>query len=340
MFSSLQHRHMVRSAGVFTLAAVGVAMIPATSQAYLGSFGPNDGYHPQYGFLGGDVTYYNAGQSGANAGGGGLAAVPADSGLWKLQTPVGAYFDSAANRAAFAASYPNYVSSSAVGTVTYMVGGHFPGRNSDGYNLAFRNFLPAGTGPARYRYSIDTYDTGGNVPASVTSGAVSTSFYFSPNPADPAPSDGSASGIKFTMSLLDSSANIGFQWGYARDNTVMWRDSPTSLWNNTSVVADQTNWDGVKFNMDLTADTFGIDYYDASSNTWSSMVPSGTPMGMAMTNLTHLDWQLEDNVTLAGSPQVGAKNYFDDFSFVIPEPASLSLAMFGAAAMFRRSRRG
>ena len=50
--------------------------------AYLGSFTPNDGYHVQSGLVYGDVSYYNAGQYGANAGGGpGPTQITANSGL-------------------------------------------------------------------------------------------------------------------------------------------------------------------------------------------------------------------------------------------------------------------
>jgi hypothetical protein len=48
---------------------------------------------------------------------------------------------------------------------------------------------------------------------------------------------------------------------------VVWRTSPSNPWNSTSFVADQTNWDGIQIDLDLTADTFGIAYYDVSSNT-------------------------------------------------------------------------
>jgi hypothetical protein len=331
----------LRSFATLSCSAIALA-IPSTSQAYLGSFGPNDGYYPQYGTVLGDVTYYNAGQNGINAGGGAAMPLPADTGLWSLQTPnAGGVFASAVNRAAFTSQYPAYPPNPPNTVGIYLLGGHFPGRNNDGANLAFRNDTPVGTGAARYRYQIDTYDTGGPVPASVNSGSVSMSFYFSPNPAAPPPSDGSPSHVKFTMSLLDSSASTGFQWGYAMDNTVMWRDSSSNPWNTTTVVADSAAWDGVKFNMDLTGDTFGIDYFDASLNTWNTMVPAGTPMGSAMMDFTTIDWQLEDGVNIWGTApinQLGGKNYFDDVSIVIPEPASLSLAIFGAVALLRRNR--
>lgn len=333
----------LRSFASLTISAIAASFArPTTSHAYLGSFGPNDGYFAQYGTVLGDVTYYNAGQNGINAGGGPAMPLPADTGLWSLQTPnAGGVFASAVNRAAFTSQYPAYPPNPPNTVGIYLLGGHFPGRNNDGYNLAFRNDTPVGTGAARYRYAIDTYDTGGTVPASVTSGQVSMGFYFSPNPAAPAPSDGSASPVKFTMSLLDSSASVGFQWGYAMDNTVMWRDNPSNPWNTTTTVADSAAWDGVTFNMDLSTDTFGITYFDASTNTTSTMVPAGTPMGSAMMDFTNIDWQLEDGVNIWGVPpinQLGGKNYFDDFSITIPEPGSLSIAALTGMVFLKRRR--
>lgn len=307
--------------------------------AYLGSFGPNDGYYPQYGTVLGDVTYYNAGQSGANAGGGPTMPLPADTGLWKLQTPVGATFGNPVNRAAFTAGYPSYNPTPPNTIPVYLLGGHFPGRNNDGYNLAFRNDNPIGTGAARYRYAMDTYDTGGVIPSTVISGPVSMSFFFRPNPADAPPSNGALSDVKFTMSVLGTGGVVGFQWGYARDNTIMWRDSSSNPWNYTSFVGDQGDWDGVTFKLDLTAKTFSINYYDASALTTSVLVPAGTPMGLPMPNFVGLDWQLEDGVNAAANPNVGGKNYFDDFSFAgFPEPASMT-ALAGATMIAGARRR-
>jgi hypothetical protein len=308
------------------------------ASAHLGSFTNADGYYPQYGTVLGDVTYSNAGANGANSGGGAAAAIAADSGLWKLQTSVGGVFGTAANRAAFAATFPAYNPTPPNTVAAYMVGGHFPGHTGDNANLAFRNDTPVGTGAARYRYSIDTYDTGGPVPASVTAGPVSMQFYFVPNLHDNSNASGGPPADKFTMSLLDSAGKVGLQWGYARDNTVTWRPSSAGPWNYTSVTADDFNWDGVKFNLDLTADTFGIDYFDASANTWANLVPAGTPMGANMANFTNIDWQLEDG-TGGSALSIAGKNYYDDFGFSIPEPSSMAAIGLATIGLLRRGRR-
>lgn len=320
-------------------AIVLAAALTSSAHAYLGSFGPQDGYAAQYGTVYGNVTYFNAGQNGLNAGGGAMTFIPADSGLWKQVSPVGSSFGNFIDRANFAATYPAYAPTPPNTIAAYAVGGHFPGHNNDGFNFAMRNDTPLGTGANKLLYSLDTYDFGGINPTSVTTGPVSQQFYFVPSLLDnSAASNGTVAREKFTMSVGDNAGNIGFQWGYARDNTVLWRTSPSGSWNYTSMIADQNNWDGVKFNIDLTADTFGIDYFDASANSWGTLVPAGTPMGAAMNNFSRLGWQLEDGVS-GNALSIAGKNYFDDFSFVVaPEPTSLTI-LAASGVLLRRRRR-
>lgn len=310
------------------VAAAGALATPAL--AILGSFTPNDGYQIVQPWV--DVTYFNAGGYGANAGGGSYTPIAPDSGKWRVDGPVGGFFTSAAARAAATSGAPPYGSVPSSALPIYIVGDHGPGR-TDNSSLAFRNHSPAGTGAAKYDYTIDTYDTGGPAPASVTSGVVGTQFYFCPNPADQQV-PGTIPRDKFTMSFKDSSGNIGLQWGYAAENQVYWRTSPSSSWNYTGVFANAANWDGVRVDIDLTADTFGLDYYEVSTNTWQNMVPAGTGLGMPMTNLTNLGWQLEDNV-FSG---VGGKNFFDDFTITVPAPGATMLLGLGGLVALRRRR--
>jgi len=318
-------------------------LVTGPAWAYLGSFSPNDGYQIVQPWV--DVTYFNSGANGINAGGGAYGHIAPDSGLWKVAPgAVGGIYNSAAARAAALVGvppYPGVVPPAGNGPI-YIVGDHGPGR-TDNSALAFRNDSPAGTGPAIYQYTLDVYDTGsgggntGPVPSSITSGIVTTQFYFCPNPADPPDPSGAKPRDKFTLSFVDQSGNVGFQWGYAADNEVYWRTSSSNSWNYTGVFADATNWDGVKADIDLDSQTFGLDYYDVSTNTWSNMIPTGTALGMSMTNLTRLDWQLEDNVFTG----TGGKNFFDDFkiSATVPEPSSLALAAVAAGFAAVRRRR-
>jgi hypothetical protein len=310
----------------------------APAYANLGSFTPQDGYDVQSGLVYGDVSYYNAGQYGANAGGGpGPTQIVANSGLWSVIGPAGGYFSNPGDRNSYTAGAPPYPANPATALGSYFVGGHSGGR-TDNFNLAIRNDIPLGTGAAVYDYELDSFDFGGISPASVTSGPVQMGFFFCPNPGDSPDPSGAAPSDKFTMSFKDSLGNIGFQWGYLRDNAVVWRDDPADPWNTTTFIADQTNWDGLTVNIDLTAGTFGMDYFDVSANTTTSIVPTGTAMGQAMTDFTLLGWRLEDG--LNAGPLLG-KNFFDDFSFnAVPEPGSLVLTALACATLLgvRRKR--
>ncbi len=317
---------------------VALLALASPAAANLGSFRPADGY-----LISGigpfpadwvDVSYYNAGAFGANAGGGSVGLIAPDSGRWSLLSQVGGFFSTAAARNAAVGGAPPYPNAIPPGTVpAYMVGNHFPGRGGDGSNLAFRNDTPLGTGNAKYRYQLDTYDTGGPLPSSVTTGPVSMQLYFCPNPGD-TPHPGAPQQNKFTMSLLDGGGNIGLQWGYARDNEVYWRDGPSSSWNFTGIYANSADWDGVKVAIDLTNDTFQLDYYVVATNTWSTLAPAGTALGAAMGNFTTLDWELVDGL----SSGIGGKNFFDDFTFVVPAPSSAVVGLAGLALMSRRRR--
>lgn len=318
---------------------LGITAVASPALAILGSFGPAEGYSlnvysGSYNWA--DVSYYNAGAYGANAGGGsGPNFLAPDTGLWRVVSNAGGFFSNSAARTAALSTAPPYPTSNPTGVPAYMVGAHFPGRNGDGNNLAIRNDTPSGSGPTAYEYSLDQYDTGVANPASVTSGIVTSQFYFLADPDSPY-QPGTPRQHKFTMSFLDSAGNVGLEWGYSRDNTVAWRDNPANPWNYSAIQALPTSWDGIKVSMDLTTDTFGIDYYDALANSWSTFVPAGTPMGTGMNNFTGIRWQLEDAVSLG----IGGKNMFDDFSFggFVPAPSGALALGLGCFVIGRRRR--
>lgn len=321
-------RLLACAAGACVFAA---AATPAS--AYLGSFTPNDGYQIIQQWV--DASYYNTGQYGVNAGGGSAGHIAPDSGLWKV-TPGyagGIYNSWTARQAALTTVVGNVypaVPPAAGGQATYIVGNHGPGR-TDNSALAFRNDNPLGGGAARYNYSIDTYDTGGITPSTVTSGVVSAQVYFLASPAAPGGSGGLPRD-KFIMSMTDSGGAIGMQWGYAEDNEVYWRPGSTGAWNYTGTYVNTGLWDGAKIDIDLSADTFKMSYYVASTNTWFTMAGT-TALGVPMTNLTTIGWQLEDGLPLGS---FATKNFFDDFSFVIPAPGTSALGLLGLALLRRR----
>lgn len=319
----------VTSGCVLLGAAFGFA---APASAYLGSFTPSDGYLIVQPWV--DVSYFNMGQFGANAGGGSVAPIAPDNGLWKV-TPGyagGIYTNWAARQAALTTVSGNVYPASppaAGGGPVYIVGNHGPGR-TDNAALAFRNDTPAGSGAARYDYTIDTYDTGGITPATVTAGVVSMQIYMLASPLVPS-STGAAARDKFTMSMTDQFGSIGMQWGYAEDNEVYWRPGSSGAWNYTGTYVNTGLWDGVKVDIDLTGQSFKMSYYVASTNTWFTMANT-TALGASMMNLTHLGWQLEDDVHLG----TGGKNFFDDASFSIPAPGAGMLGLLGLGLLRRR----
>ncbi|TWT45401.1 hypothetical protein RAS1_18240 [Phycisphaerae bacterium RAS1] len=303
--------------------------------AYLGSFRPQDGYSLSV-YNGSanwcDVTYYNAGAYGPNAGGGaGPTPIVPDSGQWKLQSQAGAFFPTTAARNASVGGAPPYPSSVPSGSMPiYIVGNHGPGRGGDGSSLAVRNDSPSGTGPLKYDYALDSYDFGGTNPATVTSGTLITEFYYLSDPGV-APQPGTPPQDKFRLKFKDSLGNVGVEWGYGRDNEVYWRANNGGNWSYTGLYADPGDWDGVRMSIDLGADTFMLEYYDVSTSLWTTLAAAGTPLGTALQDLTHLGWEMEDNV-VGG---LGGKNFFDDFS-VTPEPSTLVLAAAGLLVIRRR----
>jgi hypothetical protein len=203
--------------------------------------------------------------------------------------------------------------------------------------LALRNETFGSAGPMEYDYRMDTFDFGGPAPASITGGTVSTGFYFCPNPSMPS-QPGTQSPQKFIMSFRDSGGTTGLQLGYAMDNTVYWRPGNSGVWNYTPIIADSSNYDGFTVNIDLTADTFEMKYFDFSTSNTLTLAPAGTALGAPMSDLTHLRWYLTDQVTGG----IGGKNFFDDFSFrvkQVPEPATAALITIGLVAACSVRRR-
>jgi len=317
-----------------TLFVLSLAFTTST-HAYLGSFDVPDGYNPFATQVPGtppsdfsDVTYYNAGVIGPKV------QIPFNTGEWTLLTQAGAFFPTTAVHNAQVSAAPPYPAFPFfVAVPDYIIGNHPGGRT--GGALALRNEGGA-NGAMEYDYSLDSVDFGGPTPASVTSGSVLTQFYFCPNGMDNNPT-----AEKFIMSFRDSSGNTGLQVGYRHDNHVQWRPGSSGSWTATGITADSLAYDGFRVDMNLSNDTFQLEYFDLSANTWSTLAAAGTPLGASMQNLTNLRWKL-DEFTVAGDPSgYAGKNFFDDFSFKVnpvPEPSSCLLLLTGLSSLFIRRR--
>lgn len=328
------------------LIVLAVALLVASpAMAYLGSFESGDGYR----FLGPlpndwiDVTNYNAGATNdVDASYAPLTPIPFNSGLWKITGPgPGSFYINATDRATYinpgSPPAPPYPAGAAKGPIigAYLIGDH--GGGHTGNALAMRNTTPAGSGPMEYDYTIDKFDFGGIVPSTVTAGTIKTSFWFWPsNPEQTVvpPKE------KFIMSFGDGT-NIGFQWGYARDNQLYWRPGSSGAWNMTSLFAnDPSQYDKMTMEINLTAQTFKIDFSDTSTSLTTTLAPTQA-LGAGMSNFTHIGWSLADNLQ-AGPLGWGGKNFFDDFVFdvPVPEPSSaLAMLAAGALAAIKRPRR-
>ncbi len=318
----------------FILSVLFLAQSPS-AQAYLGSFDIPDGYNqfatqvpgtPPSDFS--DVVYYNAGVIGPKI------QIPYNSGQWQLLTQAGAFFPNGAARNAVVFGAPPYPAFPSSGTVPdYVIANHPGGRT--GGALALRN-EGGPDGAMEYDYTLDTVDFGGPTPASVTSGNVLTQFYFCPNGMDSNPT-----AEKFIMSFRDNFGNTGLQVGYRHDNQVQWRPGSSGAWTLAGITADSLAYDGFRVDMNLSSDTFQLEYFDFSTSIWSTLAVAGTPLGASMQNLTNLRWWL-DEFTVAGDPSgYAGKNFFDDFSFKVnpvPEPSSCLLLLTGLCGLLVRRR--
>lgn len=326
----------MKSRTLSALAMLTISLASASkSHAYLGSFDIPDGYNqfatqvpgtPPSDFS--DVVYYNAGVIGPKA------QIAYNSGAWKLLTQAGAFFPTSATRNAVVSAAPPYPAFPSSGTVPdYVIGNHPGGRT--GGALALRNEGGA-NGAMEYDYTLDTVDFGGPTPASVTSGNVVTQFYFCPNGMDNNPT-----AEKFIMSFRDGTGATGLQIGYRHDNQVQWRPGNSGAWTLAGITADSLAYDGFRVDMNLSNDTFQLEYFDVSASTWSTLAAAGTSLGTPMQNLTNLRWWL-DEFTVAGDPSgYAGKNFFDDFSFKVnpvPEPSTCLLVLTSLCGLSLRRR--
>ena len=217
--------------------------------------------------------------------------IAADSGKWKVDGQVGV-LNNAATRALgrWQRAALSGVRSSARLQPVYMVGNHFSG--GDGSNLAFRNDTPPGNA-ANYNYFMDAVRHRRAGAVERDHGRRFAAVLLLPQPPMTRSRRVTRSSRCRFRTRATRRASSGLRAGQRgvlpRRQLRMSSPTPASM-------RDDTNWDGIKASIDPTAGTFGIDYYVVATNTWSTLVPSGTPLGNSMTNFTTLGWRLEDGV--------------------------------------------
>jgi len=306
------------------LACVSLALV-ATSIgtpcfAYLGGFEGDDGYEP---FLN-DVSTYNAGQYGPNAGGGVYAPTPD---LWaKLQGPL-------------------YPTPGAAGGVAYATGhGGYdrtnPGSSSDQALVITTNADGWAAGSQEYSYTVDSYDLAGFNPNATGSETVCISFWSCSwiVGTDEIAGGGLPAGtVGNTISFLDTSDNLGFALGYRQPGTTddFAAINVNGTWVQSAIEVDPHGYHRWDVILDLDADTVSIDIFESGTLT---TLATGVPLINNMSDL--------DEIRFLSTPGVNNSKVWalDDFSMkveAIPEPSSVVLmgAAFLAMTAFGYRRR-
>ena len=302
----------------FSLTAVMTSMLLASPvHAYLGGFEAADGYEP---FLN-DVATYNAGQYGANAGGGSYVNIPDNTGLWvKLQGPL----------------YPANIG----GNVSYATAHQYYDRTNYGYPnldqaLVITTNVDGWAGsPQEYSYTLDNFDLGGVAPLSTGGDVIDISFWACSRVFGTGEGGGLGAGtIGNTIGFYDSSGNLGFEIGYRQPGTTTdFVATNLGSWVQSSVAVNNSAYHRFDISLDLSAQTVSIAVLESSFLTNLAInAPLINPMG----NFTEMRFLSTPGVN-------NAKLWsLDDFGMSvrpIPEPATAVLLMCAALGGLVRRR--
>lgn len=309
------------------------------SYANLGGFEIEDGYKDFFN----PVEKYNAGQFGANAGGGSYTSFSSanhNTGLWnKTQGNSNVYATAHFARDRTRSSDPT-LSGTADGQPKALV----ITTNSAGWSGSAQKF----------EYTFDQYDMGVNPSSVNSSSTVSFSIWSCPGilSNNSMPDDFYGNSIAFK----DSSGNVGVTVGYKMAKTtgvatIAYNYNGT--WVDTGVEAARSHYQQWIVDLDLATDTVdvkikdgGYTFTDLNTNATSTKgtgavtnLINGQAMFQNMSNLTSLElisspgvgnskqWQLDDaEVTIDGAPAV-------------PEPSSIALLSLGSLGLLVRRKR-
>lgn len=301
----------------FALCLIHLILMPQTAHAYLGGFEGVDGYGS---FLN-EVSTTNAGAHGANAGGGTLATIPLNTGLWvKLQGPVHPT-PGTAGGTAYATGHQNWDRTNPGTPAQALV----ITTNADGW----------GGGAQEYSYSVDSYDLAGANPLTTGTDTIDISFWSCAQIVGSSdPSSGLGAGtIGDTVSFYDSSGNLGFSVGYRQPGiTTDFAATNVGSWVQSAIAVNPSTYHRWDISLDLLNDTVSIDIFEGA--TLTNLV-SGAPLINSMNNLTEL--RFESTAGISNSKIWS----LDDFGFdvrQVPEPSSALLCL-GLFALMPRNRR-
>ena len=295
-----------------TLLALLAVLVAPSAWAYLGGFEAGDGYDNGSSGTLRDVTSYNAGEYGTNAGG-----------------PGGSFQNIAPNNGLFT-KFDNGNVSPGYGELV----GHDTIAHSGLGSLVLRSNAGFGdTTPgdgAQYLYNFDKRDFGGVSPTLVTSGVLTMDYWMCPQTSF------FQTGTVCSTSFLNTKGDTIFSIGtvgqglFTADPFIEWQDA--NGWHVTSILGNHNGWDRILLAFDLDNGTISFSYYSSLTGK-TTILASGVSAASTMDNVS--------SMLLTAQPDT-AKNAFDDFHIVsplvIPEPSSLIAALVGIGCLMRRRR--
>ncbi|MEM8864500.1 MAG: PEP-CTERM sorting domain-containing protein [Planctomycetota bacterium] len=298
-------------------AAIAACLIVSPAYAYLGGFEADDGYAS---FLN-DVSKYNAGQYGVNAGGGSFVSITPGTGLWqKLQGPL---FPTTglAGGVAYATGHQNYDRTNPYTSDQALV----ITTNADGWTA----------GPQEYSYTLDSFDLGGVSPAATGGTTIDISFWSCSRVFGSGEGGGLGPGtIGNAVSFYDSTGALGFSVGYQQPGvTTDVAATNVGVWNPSTVTINPSIYHRWDVSLDLGTQTVSIDIFE--SGTLTNLV-SSAPLINPMSDFTELRF--------LGTPGVTNNKIWslDDFGMTvqrIPEPATALLLLLGSFGLLGQRRR-
>lgn len=295
-------------------AALFFSVVNSVAFAKLGGFEPSDGYIDvgDFGGTGRDfnVAHYNAGLYNEATTPLNYTSQSNGAGPWvRLQGPV------SGNNSAYATSHR------AAGSVMPHSGARalVVTTNTNGW---------AGNSQI-YSYEIDSQDLGGLNPALTSGKTISMSFWVcSEIFGSSTPGGGLGPNTRGNyISFLDGSGNTGLQIGYYQPGTTndypAFRFGAAGAWtDNLTLQVDPHGWHRWDITIDLAAQKASIDYFDIVHSATPINFATSVPIG-PMSDLREIIFE--------STPGVSNQKFFavDDFGFVVPEPATFALLIFG-----------